>query len=128
MRSTLACAMTALAVTLTLPAPAQASHHRPKPPSCWRYRHERQISRCFIARAADRFGQSRSEAYYIAWRESRFHWRATNRSSGAAGLYQFMPTTWAHSPYRHRSPYNPRWAALAAMWYWAHGGKHHWAT
>jgi len=46
----------------------------------------------------------------------------------AAGLYQFARVTWAHSPYRHHSPYNPRWAALAAMWYWAHGGYHHWSV
>jgi Transglycosylase SLT domain len=136
-RST-ACAVVALALTLTLTTPAQAAHYRggcanrlctrdlPRTPSCWRLRHDSSIARCFIARAAARYGQPRSQAFYIAWRESRYHWRVTNRSSGAAGLFQFMPTTWAHSPYRHRSPYNPRWAALAAMWYWAHGGMYHW--
>src|SRR3954452_20872224 len=119
MRSAIACAALALALTLTLAAPAQAG-------SCWNHHGGRAVSRCFIARAAARYHQPVSQAYYIAWRESRYHWRVTNRSSGAAGLYQFMPTTWAHSPYRHRSPYNPRWAALAAMWFWAHGGKFHW--
>jgi hypothetical protein len=24
--------------------------------------------------------------------------------------------------------YNPRWAALAAMWMWKRGGQSHWAT
>ena len=85
-----------------------------------------QVARCFIARAADHFHQSRSQAYYIAHRESRYNWRVTNRSSGAAGLYQFMPRTWRSTPYRHHSPYHPRWASLAAMWMWAHGGYSHW--
>src|SRR3954449_186936 len=138
MRSAIACAALALAFTLSMPAPAQAAHYRGRcadrlctryvahTPSCWRFHHHRNVAQCFIARAAARYGQAPSAAYYIAWRESRYHWRVTNGSSGAAGLYQFMPTTWAHSPYRHRSPYNPRWAALAAMWFWAHGGKFHW--
>jgi hypothetical protein len=120
-KRSIAGAVLALALTLTLTTPAQA-----KKPSCWMQHGQSAIARCFIARAADHYHQPRSQAYYIAWRESRFNWRVTNRSSGAAGMFQFMPGTWAHSPYRHRSPYNPRWAALAAMWYWAHGGKFHW--
>jgi hypothetical protein len=72
------------------------------------------------------YGQSKSRAYHIAWRESRYNWRVTNRSSGAAGLYQFMSRTWLTTPYRKHSRYHPRWAALAAMWMWAHGGYHHW--
>jgi hypothetical protein len=27
---------------------------------------------------------------------------------------------------REERLYHPRWAALAAMWMWAHGGYHHW--
>lgn len=95
--------------------------------SCWRFQGRAPIARCFIRRAAARFGQSRREAYAIAHRESRYNWRVTNRSSGAAGLFQFMPRTWQYTPYRHRSPYHPRWAALAAMWMWRHGYKSHWS-
>ena len=97
-------------------------------PSCWRLKGHGPIARCFIARAAARYGQSRYEAYYIAHRESRYNWRVTNSSSGAAGLYQFMPRTWSYTPYRHHSPYHPRWAALAAMWMWKHGWKSAWAA
>ncbi len=97
-------------------------------PSCWRLSSRERIARCFIARAARHYGQSRYEAYYIAHRESRYNWRVTNSSSGAAGLYQFMPRTWAYTPYRHHSPYQPRWAALAAMWMWKHGWKSAWAV
>ena len=134
-------ALLALTFMLTLTTTtAQAAHRyaggcanrlctkdRTDVPSCWRLKGRAPIARCFIARAAARYGQSRSEAYYVAHRESRYNWRVTNASSGAAGLYQFMPRTWAYTPYRRHSPYHPRWAALAAMWMWAHGGYHHWS-
>ena len=86
------------------------------------------VAKCFITRAARHFRQSRSKAIQIAWRESRFNWRATNSSSGAAGLFQFMPRTWGATPYRRYSPYNPRWASLAAMWMWKKGYQSHWST
>jgi hypothetical protein len=85
------------------------------------------IAKCYIRRAARHFHQPRSLAYAIAYRESRYHWWVTNRASGAAGLYQFMPGTWRATPYgRRHSAHSPRWAALAAMRLWAHGGFHHW--
>ena len=100
---------------------------KPSAPSCRRFDRRKVQSKCFIKRAAAHFGQSTSLAMSIAHRESRFDPKATNSSSGAAGIYQFMPTTWAHTPYRKHSPYNPRWAALGAMWMWAHGGYGHWS-
>lgn len=66
---------------------------------------------------------------YISHRESRWDPFVTNASSGAAGLFQFMSRTWSASPYGRYSPYNPRWASLAAAWYASHprkGGTHHW--
>jgi hypothetical protein len=102
------------------------TRYKTNTPSCWDQHGRTRIARCFIARAATHYRQSKSQAYHIAWRESRYNWRVTNRSSGAAGLYQFMPRTWQHTPYRKHSAYHPRWAALAAMWMWAHGGYSHW--
>ena len=95
--------------------------------SCWRHDTRKEVSRCFIRRAADHYGQSRKQAYYIAWRESRYNYRVTNPSSGTAGLYQFARRTWESTPYRNHSPYHPRWAALAAMRMWKHGGYSHWS-
>jgi hypothetical protein len=139
--TTMACAALALTLMLTLTPGTAAAAGKPNPcanrlctklkpntPTCWRLHSQTRVARCFIARAADHFHQSRSEAYYIAHRESRYNWRVTNSSSGAAGLYQFMPRTWQSTPYRKHSPYHPRWAALAAMWMWAHGGKSHWGV
>src|SRR3954451_20045609 len=130
----------ALAVALLLVAVAPAAAHarttarcadnlctkdEPGTPSCRQHKHRHAVARCYIARAANHFGQSRSLAYAIAWRESRYNWRVTNPSSGTAGLYQFAWRTWGSTPYRKHSPYQPRWAALAAMWMWKHGGFRH---
>jgi hypothetical protein len=137
---TFTAAVLTLALALVLAAPAGAAKRPqdapcanqlctkdlPRTPSCYRQQGRDRVARCFIARAAAHFRQQKSQAFYIAWRESRYNWRATNPSSGTAGLYQFARQTWRSTPYRHHSPYNPRWASLAAMWMWAHGGYSHW--
>jgi hypothetical protein len=141
MRSTL-CAL-ALAALLLAAVPtaspaATRSHSNPcanrlctaydaGTPSCWSRDGRRAISRCFIYRAARHYRQSMSLALHIAHRESRLDFRVTNASSGAAGLFQFMPRTWQSTPYRRHSPYHPKWAALAAMWMWKRGGYSHWS-
>jgi hypothetical protein len=99
---------------------------KPSTPSCWKLTTRAKISRCFIRRAAAHYHQNLGHAYYIAHRESRYNYKVTNPSSGTAGLYQFARRTWQSTPYGKKSPYNPRWASLGAMWMWAHGGIHHW--
>jgi uncharacterized low-complexity protein len=143
--------MTVLAAALALAAPAgtavaatkstAAAHARSAPDACadrlctrddadvrscrTRDGHTA-IARCYINRAAVHYRQSGRLARSIAWRESRYHWWVTN-SSAHRGLYQFTDTLWAHTPYRARSPYSPRYASLAAMWLWRHGGYGNWA-
>jgi hypothetical protein len=102
-------------------------HDRAGVPSCVRFHNRSRVVTCYIVRAARHYGQPPREALAIARRESRLNPHVTNRRSGAAGLFQFMPGTWRHTPYRHRSPYSVRWAPLAAMWMWRHGEKVHWA-
>jgi hypothetical protein len=137
----LAVAMTALTATAAVPATASAGKKArsacanrlctkldPGTKSCWKRDGRTRIARCFIRRAALHFHQPRKLAYYVAWRESRYHWGITNPSSGTAGLFQFARQTWRYTPYRNRSPYHPRWASLGAMWMWAHGYRSHWAV
>ena len=141
MRTTLRALAAALLICLALPSAAPAgtrstenpcanrlcTKYKADTPSCWNKKGHARISKCFIARAARHYRQSRSHAFHIAHRESRYNWRVTNSSSGAAGLFQFMPRTWQSTPYRKHSPYHPKWAALAAMWMWQRGGQSHWA-
>jgi soluble lytic murein transglycosylase-like protein len=135
------CAAIVLAFSITALAPATAgarplatcadklcTKDRPHSPSCYRYDRRQNEARCFIVRAARFYHQPQGLALSIAYRESRWNPGVTNRSSGAAGLYQFMPRTWRYTPYgkRGKSAYNPRWASLGAMWMWAHGYYSHW--
>lgn len=50
-----------------------------------------------------------------------------NSRSGAAGLFQFIPSTWAFSkPWPGASPYDPTAAFMAARWLLDNGGRSHW--
>src|SRR4051794_11709355 len=138
---TMACAAVALAVLLSAAPGTATADSKPRNPCanrlCTKYKPHTshcfdrstrtKISRCFIRRAARHYHQSLSRAYYIAHRESHYNYKVTNRSSGAAGLYQFMPSAWRSTPYRKYSPYNPRWASLAAMWMGKHHGYRAWS-
>ena len=53
--------------------------------------------------------------------------RALNSSSGAAGLFQFVPSTWASTPYARFSVWSPYANALAAGWMHAHGRAGEWS-
>lgn len=53
-------------------------------------------------------------ALRVAHCESTDKPNASNRSSGAAGLFQFLPSTWARSPYASVSPFDPDAKARAA--------------
>ncbi len=52
------------------------------------------------------FGPYGSAALRVAQCESSLNPSATNSSSGAAGLFQFLPSTWATTSQAASSPYN----------------------
>jgi len=66
------------------------------------------------------------------WRKARcetggtFSPNALNGSSGAAGLFQFLPSTWASTPYGRFSVFSPYANALAAGYMHAHGRGGEW--
>lgn len=69
----------------------------------------------------------------LAWRESRFLPWATNARSGAAGAFQYLPSTWATlsrwAGYAGASPYDVWVAAQVTAYTIAHpwtGGLRHW--
>ena len=53
-----------------------------------------------IRAAAARWGADPSQLLRVAWCESRYNPLAYNASSGASGLFQFMPRTWAANSVR----------------------------
>ena len=63
------------------------------------------------------------------WRKARCesHYSATARNlSGAAGLFQFLPSTWRSTPYGRFSVYSAYANALGAGWMHAHGRGGEW--
>ena len=65
-------------------------------------------------------------AMNVAWCESRYHPNSVNYSSGASGLFQFLPSTWAFTPYASYSPFDPKYNALAAAWLYKRDGPSQW--
>lgn len=64
------------------------------------------------------------------WRKARcesgLNPRARNLSSAATGLFQFLPSTWASTPYGRFNIESPYANALAAGWMHAHGRAGEW--
>lgn len=65
-------------------------------------------------------------AFNVAYCESRYHPTSVNSSSGAAGLFQFLPSTWAFTPYHQYSPFDPVANANAAAWLYHRDGPSQW--
>lgn len=42
------------------------------------------------------------------------------------GLYQFLASTWATTPYAGRWIHSAKWNALAAAWMWSVGRRGEW--
>jgi soluble lytic murein transglycosylase-like protein len=66
-------------------------------------------------------------ALKIAKCESNYNPYAVNRSSGASGLFQFLPSTWAASPYHAQSVFDPSANTHAAAWLYQHAGPNQWS-
>lgn len=65
------------------------------------------------------------------WRKARCETGGTfdpnaHNPSGASGLLQFLPSTWASTPYRGFDVYSPYANALAAGWMHDHGRGGEW--
>lgn len=128
------------AVLTSAPAPAHDGCHSKR---CVE-RVKRKMHREALARFDRRCSQSRPRAcvelavrryrltgWQAAWMrrvpgcESRWSVGAYN-PSGASGLFQFMPGTWATTPYGRRSIWSARWQAHAAAWMVLQGRTGEW--
>jgi thioesterase domain-containing protein len=110
--------LAALLVAATAATPPQSAHHRKHQCS------QTNVQPC-IRQAARRYRQSYSEAKRVSFCESRWNPHASNGVS--FGLWQFIPSTWASTPFRRRSIWSAKWSSLAAMWMWRQGRKGEWS-
>ena len=62
----------------------------------------------------------------VITRESKWDTWAVNRRSGAAGLAQFLASTWSRTPFGHLSRHDPYANIDGAAWLATYGGWQHW--
>jgi len=72
-------------------------------------------------------GSARADwAVRLAQCESGLNPYAFNRSSAASGLFQFLPSTWAGTPWHAQSPFDAASNAAAAAWLYRRSGAGQW--
>lgn len=79
-----------------------------------------------IYAAADKYGQPRADMLRVAQCESVLDPNAVNPASGVSGLFQFLPSTWATTPYANQDIFDPVANSEAAAWMWANGRRNEW--
>jgi hypothetical protein len=79
-----------------------------------------------IYAAADAYGQPRADMLRVATCESNLVPTAVNPSSQASGLFQFLPSTWATTPFADQDIFDPVASANAAAWMWDNGRRNEW--
>jgi uncharacterized protein YraI len=78
-----------------------------------------------IYAAADRYGQPRQDMLRVARCESNLNPNAVN-PAGSYGLFQFVPSTWASTPYANEDIFDAYASANAAGWMWSVGRRNEW--
>jgi hypothetical protein len=79
-----------------------------------------------IYEAADSYGQSRNDMLRVARCESGLDPNAVGGGGAYHGLFQFVPSTFAGTPYGEYDIYDPWANANAAAWMWSEGQKSSW--
>jgi len=79
-----------------------------------------------IYAAADAYGQSRVDMLRVATCESNLDPYNVTPPYSASGLFQFLPGTWATTPYKDQSIFDPVANANAAAWMWSVGRRNEW--
>ena len=79
-----------------------------------------------IYEAADSYGQPRDDMLRVARCESGLDPYAVGGGGAYHGLFQFVPSTFATTPYGQYDIYDPWANANAAAWMWSQGGKSSW--
>jgi hypothetical protein len=79
-----------------------------------------------IYEAADNHGQSRDDMLRVARCESGLDPHAVGGGGAYHGLYQFVPSSFAGTPYGQYDIYDPWANSNAAAWMWSEGQKSSW--
>src|SRR5215208_352827 len=79
-----------------------------------------------IYEAADNYGQPREDMLRVARCESGLDPHAVGGGGAYHGLFQFVPSTFAGTPYGEYVIYDPWASANAAAWMWSEGHKSNW--
>jgi soluble lytic murein transglycosylase-like protein len=79
-----------------------------------------------INEAANNYGQSSDDMLRVARCESGLNPNAVGGGGAYHGLFQFVPSTFASTPYGQYDIYDPWANANAAAWSWSEGGKGSW--
>jgi hypothetical protein len=104
------------------PAPAPAPAPAPPPPAAGG-----SIQQIILDAFAPLGAGAQQWALRVARCESGYNPNAVNRSSGASGLFQFLPSTWASLPQHNQSVFNPVANAQAAAVLNQRSGPNQWS-
>lgn len=119
----------AAAATSATPAPApprvQAPAPRPPPPAPPVA--SGSIQQIILDAFAPLGAGAQQWALRVAKCESGYNPNAVNRSSGASGLFQFLPSTWASLPQHNQSVFDPVANAQAAAVLYQRSGPGQWS-
>lgn len=80
-----------------------------------------------IREAARRHGQPEEDLLRVGRCESNLDPRAENPSGPYFGLFQFLRSTWATTPFADEDIFDPAANANAAAWMWQQGRRNEWA-
>jgi hypothetical protein len=79
-----------------------------------------------IYAAAAYYGQNGDDMLRVATCESGLDPNNVTPPYDASGLFQFLPSTWASTPYASQSIFDPVANAYAAAWMWSVGRRGEW--
>jgi hypothetical protein len=80
-----------------------------------------------IREAARAFAQPEEDLLRVGRCESNLDPNAVNPDGPYLGLFQFLRSTWASTPFAHRDIFDPVANAQAAAWMWQQGRRGEWA-
>lgn len=114
------------AESAAVPAPSPSPSPSPSPTPAPQPRSSGNSVVDIITQAALRYGQSPEAMLAVARCESNLNPTDVNPYSGASGLFQFLPGTWATTPYADYSILDAWANANAAAWMWSVGRRGEW--